>query len=114
MINKFLAALSHTSSSFQLSNFSHPNAHAALEVSHAHAFNSWSELVHGDVGLDNRLRSLVLEVTASFSKHLPGCHEGLVLFLVEEAIAVGVGIREALINLSHCLLHEGRLFCHLS
>ena len=92
MINKFLAAVSHTSSGFQLINFLHPNTHAALEVGHCDTFSSWRDLVDSSVGFSDRLRALVLEVATSFAKNLPGGHEGLVLFQVKETIGIGVGI----------------------
>ena len=92
MINKFLAALSHTSSSFQLYNFLHLNSHATLEVGHGNALIFWGDFVKNSVGFCDRLGALVLEVTTSFAKYLPGGHEVLVLFEVEEAVAVGVCI----------------------
>ena len=92
MINKFLAAISHTSSGFQLSNFRHPNTHATLEVSHGNALSSWGDLVNGIVGFGNRLGAIVLEVATSFAECLKGGHEVCVLSKVEEAVAVGVGI----------------------
>ena len=97
-------------SGFQLGNFLEPNAHTALEVSHAHAFDSWSELVDGSVGLDPSLGSIVLEVASSTSEHLHSGNEGLVLLQDEETIVVKVGVLEALIALSHGLLHIAGIF----
>ena len=84
--------MSHTSSGFQLINFLHPNTHATLEVAHGDTFSSCGDLVHGSVCFGDRLGALILEVAASFAKYLPGGHEVLVLFEVEEAVAVGVSI----------------------